>query len=168
MKQQRQTAEEGKEHLLSVMRKTRSQRVLAGTASDTSRVGDHGDPQRVADAAGISKVWLYHIAGDEFRALRAELPGSRKTRDEEVAALRQENTQLHEQLKAAQEQARLASSTALKKAMVMLEQWEQENLELRGHIRVLTRRLEQAGGYIDFDATAPQLDRKSHLKPVDL
>ncbi len=158
MKQQRQTAEEGKEHLLSVMREVHAQ--VTSQSEFTA--------QRVADAAGISKVWLYHIAGDEFRALRAELPGSRKTRDEEVAALRQENTQLHEQLKAAQEQARLASSTALKKAMVMLEQWEQENLELRGHIRVLTRRLEQAGGYIDFDATAPQLDRKSHLKPVDL
>jgi hypothetical protein len=92
--------------------------------------------QRVADAAGISKVWLYHIAGEEFRALRAELPGSRKTRDEEVA-------------------------------MVMLEQCEQENLELRGHIRVLTRRLEQAGGYVDIPPPSSQADRKSHLKPVD-
>lgn len=123
--------------------------------------------QRVADAAGISKVWLYHIAGEEFRALRAELPGSRKTRDEEVAALRQENAQLRTQLQAAQAQARLASSAALKKAMVMLEQWEQENLELRGHIRVLTRRLEQAGGYIDIAPTSAQTSRRGHLKPVD-
>ncbi len=123
--------------------------------------------QRVADAAGISKVWLYHIAGEEFRALRADLPGSRKTRDEEVAALRQENTQLRIQLKAAQEQARLASSTALKKAMVMLEQWEQENLELRGHIRVLTRRLEQAGGYVDTPSPSSSASGRGHLKPVD-
>jgi hypothetical protein len=114
-----------------------------------------------------TKVWLYHIAGEEFRALRAELPGSRKTRDEEVAALRQANAQLCTQLKAAQEQARLASSTALKKAMVMLEQWEQENLELRGHIRVLTRRLEQAGGYIDVPLTSSSASRKGYLKPVD-
>jgi hypothetical protein len=123
--------------------------------------------QRVADAAGISKVWLYHVAGEEFRALRAELPGSRKTRDEEVAALRQENAQLRIQLKAAREQAHLASSIALKKAMVMLEQWEQENLELRGHIRVLTRRLEQTGGYIDIIATSSPATRKDYLKPVD-
>jgi hypothetical protein len=108
-----------------------------------------------------------HIAGEEFRALRAKLPGSRKTRDEEVAALRQKNAQLCEQLKAAQEQARLASSTALKKAMVMLEQWEQENLELRGHIRVLTRRLEQAGGYVDIAPTSSPASHKGHLKPVD-
>lgn len=157
MKQQRRTAEEGKEYLLSVMREVHAQ--VASQSEFTA--------QRIAKAAGISKVWLYHIAGEEFRALRAELPGSRKTRDEEVATLRQENAQLRAQLKAAQEQARLASSTALKKAMVMLEQWEQENLELRGHIRVLTRRLEQAGGYIDVPPPSSPASRKGHLKPVD-
>jgi hypothetical protein len=157
MKQQRRTAEEGKEHLLEVMRE-----IHAHVASQSEFTA-----QRVADAAGISTVWLYKIAGEEFRALRAQLRGSRKTRDEEVAALRQENAHLRTQLEDAQEQARLASSTALKKAFVLLEQWEQENLELRGHIRVLTRRLEQAGGYIDIEATPSQLDRKSHLKPVD-
>lgn len=116
MKQQRRTAEDSKEHLLMVMREVHAQ---VTSQSDFTA-------QRVADAAGISKVWLYHIAGDEFRALRAELPGSRKTRDEEVATLRQENAQLRTQLKAAQEQARLASSMALKKAMAMLEQWNRK------------------------------------------
>lgn len=157
MKQQRRTAEDGKEHLLTVMREIHAQ--VASQSEFTA--------QRVADTAGISKVWLYHIAGDEFRALRAELPGSRKTRDEEVATLRQENAQLRTQLKAVQEQARLASSAALKKAMVMLEQWEQENLELRGHIRVLTRRLEPAGGYVDVVPPSSPESRKGHLKPVD-
>src|SRR5690349_15262028 len=157
MKQQRKTAEAGKEHLLAVMREIHTQ--VTSQSEFTA--------QRIADAAGISKVWLYHIAGEEFRALRAQLPGSRKTRDEEVAALRQENAQLRSQLKAAQEQARLASSTALKKAMVMLEQWEQENLELRGHIRVLTRRLEQAGGYVDIAPSSLQVDHKTKLKSVD-
>src|SRR6266581_9027673 len=153
MKQQRKTAEEGKEHLLSVMREVHAQ--MTGQSEFTA--------QRVAYAAGISTVWLYKTAGEEFRTLRAQLPGSRKTRDEEVAALRQENAQLRTQLEEAQEQARLASSAALKQAFVMLEQWEQENLELRGHIRVLTRRLEQAGGYIDIEATPSQRDRKSPL-----
>lgn len=157
MKQQRRTAEDNKEHLLVMMREIHAQ--VTSQSEFTA--------QRIADAAGISKVWLYHIAGDEFRALRAGLPGSRKTRDEEVAALRQENAHLRTQLKAAQEQAHLASSTALKKAMVMLEQWEQENLELRGHIRVLTRRLEQAGGYVDVSPPSSPASRKGHLKPVD-
>lgn len=157
MKQQRRTAEEGKEHLLAVMREVHAH--VEGQSEFTA--------QRVVDAAGVSTVWLYKLAGEEFRALRAQLPGSRKTRDEEVAALRQENAQLHKQLEEVQEQAHLASSTALKKAFALLEQWEQENLELRGHIRVLTRRLEQAGEYIDIEATPSQLDRKSHLKPVD-
>ena len=157
MKQQRSTAEEGKEHLLTAMRE-----VYAQVTSQSEFTA-----QRVADAAGISKVWLYHVAGEEFRALRAELPGSRKTRDEEVAALRQENAQLRVQLKEVQEQVRLAYSDALKKAIVMLEQWEQENLELRGHLRVSTRRLEQAGGYVEIMATSPQGSRKGYLKPVD-
>lgn len=105
MKQQRRTAEDGKEHLLMVMREIHAQ--VTSQSEFTA--------QQIADAAGISKVWLYHIAGEEFRALRAGLPGSRKTRDEEVAALRQENAELRAQLKTAQEQARLASSTALKR-----------------------------------------------------
>jgi|SRR5712692_6387595 hypothetical protein len=158
MKQPRKTAEAGKERLLAVMQEVRAQ--VSSQSEFTA--------QRIAEAAGISKVWLYHIAGEEFRALRAELPGSRKTRDEELATLRRENAELRAQLKAAQEQARLASSAALKKAMVMLEQWEQENLELRGHIRVLTRRLEQTGGYVDITPPTSQAGRKSHLKPVDL
>ncbi|GHP00064.1 hypothetical protein KSF_101110 [Reticulibacter mediterranei] len=122
---------------------------------------------KIAPSPVRCRVWLYHIAGEEFRALRAELPGSRKTRDEEVAALRRENAELRAQLKTAQEQARLASSAALKSAMIMLEQWEQENLELRGHTRVLTRRLEQTGGYADITPPTSQAGRKSHLKPVD-
>lgn len=88
MKQQRRTAEEGKEHLLAVMREIHAQ--VSSQSEFTA--------QRIADAVGISKVWLYHIAGEEYRALRAELPGSRKTRDEEVAALRQENTHLLQQI----------------------------------------------------------------------
>src|SRR2546421_7313557 len=84
MKQARKTAEEGKEDLISVMREVHAQ--MTGQSEFTA--------QRVADAAGISTVWLYKTAGEEFRTLRAQLPGSRKTRDEEVAALRQENAQL--------------------------------------------------------------------------
>ncbi len=84
-----------------------------------------------------------------------------------MAALRQENTQLRIRLKEVQDQARLASSDALKKAMILLEQWEQENLELRGHIRVLTRRLEQARGYVDVTSSQPQDTRKGYLRSVD-
>lgn len=158
MKQQRKTAEEQKKHVLAVMQEVRTQ--VTSQSEFTA--------ERVAVEAGISKVWLYHIAGEEFSTLRAQLPGSRKTRDEELAALRQENARLQTQLKEAQEQARLAVSTALKKAFAMLEQWEQENLELRGHIRLLTHRLEQAGGYVDIVATQVQANRKGHLKPVDV
>jgi hypothetical protein len=62
MKQQRRTAEEGKEHLLAVMREIHAQ--VASQSTFTA--------QRVADAAGISTVWLYKIAGEEFRALRVQ------------------------------------------------------------------------------------------------
>lgn len=153
----RKTAEEQKEHVVAVMQQLQAQ---VTKQSDFTA-------ERVATAAGISKVWLYQVAGEEFRALRAQLPGSRKTRDEEVAILRQENAQLRAQLKEAQERARLASSTAIKKALDMLEQWEQENLELRGRIRILTQRLEQAGGYVEIVATPSQASRNGHLKPVD-
>lgn len=158
MSKQRKTAEERKEHILAVI-----QEVQAQVTSQREFTAE-----RVAAAAGISKVWLYQIAGEEFSALRAQLPGSRKTRDEELAALRRENAQLHVQLEKAQEQARLAVSTALQKAYVMLEQWEQENLELRGHIRLLTHRLEHAGGYVDIVTAPSQGNGKGHLKSVDI
>ena len=158
MNQQRKTAEERKEHVLAVMQEVRAQ--VTSQREFTA--------ERIAAEAGISKVWLYHIVGEEFSALRAQLPGSRKTRGEELAALRQENTQLRLELEKAQEEARLAVSTALKKAFVMLEQWEQENLELRGHIRLLTRRMEQEGGYVDIVTTPSQGNRKGHLKSVDM
>jgi len=157
MKQQRGTKEERKEHVLAMMQEVRTQ--VTSQREFTA--------ERVATAAGISKVWLYEIAGEEFSVLRAQLPGSRKTRDEELAALRQENTQLRLQLEKAQEEARLAVSTALKKAFAMLEQWEQENLELRGRIRLLTHRLEQVGGYVDIVAAPSQGKSKGHLKSVD-
>lgn len=157
MNKQRKTAEERKEHVLAMMQEVRAQ--VTSQREFTA--------ERVAAAAGISKVWLYQIAGEEFSALRAQLPGSRKTRDEELAALRRENTQLREQLEKAQEQARLAVSTALQKAYAMLELWEQENLELRGHIRLLTRRLEQAGGYVDIVTAPSQGNGKGHLRSVD-
>ncbi len=57
MKQQRRTAEDNKEHLLVMMREIHAQ--VTSQSEFTA--------QRIADAAGISKVWLYHIAGDEFR-----------------------------------------------------------------------------------------------------
>lgn len=44
---------------------------------------------------------------------------------------------------------------------------EQENLELRGRIRVLTRRLEQAGGYIDVLPSSSSSNHEGHLKAVD-
>jgi hypothetical protein len=61
----------------------------------------------------------------------------------------------------------LASLATLKKAVVMLEQWEQANLELRGHIQVLIRRLERVGGYVDITTSPAQSSIKSHLKLVD-
>ncbi len=84
-------------------------------------MGSEFTAQRVADAACISKVWLYYFAGEEFRSLQAKLPRSHNTRVEEMAALRQDNTQLRAQLKEVQEQARLTPSDALKKAIAMLE-----------------------------------------------
>ena len=157
MNKQKGTKEEGKEHVLAAMQKVWEQ--VTSQREFTA--------ERIAAEAGISKVWLYHLAGEEFSSLRAQLPGSRKTRDEEMRVLRQENAQLRAQFEKAQEEARLAVSTALKRAFTMLEQWEQENLELRGHIRLLTRRLEQAGGYVDIVPDTPHTNREGHLKVVD-
>ena len=68
MNKQRKTKEEGKEHVLAAMQKVWEQ--VTSQREFTA--------ERIAAEAGISKVWLYQIAGEEFSSLRAQLPGSRK------------------------------------------------------------------------------------------
>lgn len=105
---------------------------------------------RVAQAAGISVVFLYRLVGPEYKALRAQLPGPRKTAEEELQALREANAALRHQLQELRQQGRSQGIMVLKEAIILQERLEEENLALRGRIRVLLRRLEETGGYVTY------------------
>ena len=76
-------------------------------------------------------------------ALRAQLPGVHRVRDEVVSELRRENEELHRQLQTAQENLRTTALTELDEAIHMIELLEEENLHLRGEVKRLRKQLEE-------------------------
>jgi hypothetical protein len=98
--------------------------------------------EAVASAARISTVLLYRYVGAEFQALGAQLPGSRRLRDEVVTALRRENVELRLQLQETQKKLRTTALTELDDAIRMIERLEEENLHLRGEVKRLRKQLE--------------------------
>ncbi len=99
--------------------------------------------EAVAKAAGISSVLLYRYAGAEFQALRAQLPGVHRVRDEVMSELRHENAELRQQLQEAQEKLRATALSELDEAIRMIEMLEEENLHLREEIKRLLKQLEE-------------------------
>src|SRR5262249_45928008 len=81
--------------------------------------------------------------GTEFQALRAQLPGVHRVRDEVVSELRREKAELHRQLQTAQENLRTTALTELDEAIHMIELLEEENLHLRGEVKRLRKQLEE-------------------------
>jgi predicted nuclease with TOPRIM domain len=130
---QRMKAEERREQLLALMTHLHQQ---AHTQADFTA-------ELVARTAQISTVLLYRHAGAEFQALRAQLPGIHRVRDEVMHELRQENAELRQQLQAAQEQLRATALSELDEAIRMIELLEEENLHLRGEVKRLRKQLEE-------------------------
>jgi AcrR family transcriptional regulator len=130
---QRMKAEKRREQLLALM-------------ADIHRKAEtQGDftAEAVAKAAGISTVLLYRYAGTEFQALRAQLPGVHRVRDEVMSELRRENAELRQQLQEVQTKLRMTALSELDEAIRMIEFLEEENLHLRGEVKRLRKQLEE-------------------------
>src|SRR5216684_8372377 len=110
--------------------------------------------EKIARAAGISSVMLYRLVRPEFQTLRSKLPGSRRPTDEVTRTLRIENADLRRQLREAQEKLRTTAVEELDEAIRLMECLEEENLQLRGEVKLLRRRL-QEGGYVFVHAPVP-------------
>jgi AcrR family transcriptional regulator len=130
---QRMKAEERREQILALMADIHRQ---AETQGDFTA-------EAVAKAAGISTVLLYRYVGSEFQALRAQLPGVHRIRDEVMSELRQEIAVLHHQLQEAQGKLRATALSELDEAIRMIELLEEENLHLRGEVKRLRKQLEE-------------------------
>lgn len=130
---QRMKAEERREQLL----------VFMADIHRNAQTQEDFTAEAVAKAAGISTVLLYRYVGTEFQALRVQLPGVHRVRDEVMHELRQENAALRQQLQTAQRQLRATALSELDEAIRMIEQLEEENLHLRGEVKRLHRQLEE-------------------------
>jgi len=132
---QRLSAQERREQLLQIMQSLHQQ--AENQAEFTA--------EKVADEARISTVLLYRYVGPEFKALRDHLPGSHRPKDKVIRTLWHENTELHRQLREAQEKLRTTAVEELDEAILLIERLEEENLQLRAENKLLRKRLEEGG-----------------------
>ncbi len=136
--QQRMNATERRNQLLTIMHDLHQQ---AESQADFT-------PKKISEMAGISKVMFYRLVCSEFQALRAQLPGPRRSYDEVLRNLRLENTNLRRQLREARAKLRTTAVEELDKAMRTMEDLEKENLQLRNQVELLNKRLREGGHVI--------------------
>lgn len=101
---------------------------------------------KIANSAGISTVWFYKLVHPEFQALRAQLPGPRLSRDEELSRSRCEVAELRQKLQDTQHKLRTTAVEDLDEAILLLERYEKENNQLRQQNALLKKRLNDEGG----------------------
>ena len=104
--------------------------------------------ERIAQSAGISTVWLYKLARSEFQILRSQLSGPRLLRDEELTQLRHENAELKKKLQDVETKLHTTAVKELDEAIVELERYEKDNIQLRQQVTLLHKRLEEGGHII--------------------
>ncbi len=130
---QRMSAIERRAQLLTIMQEMQAK---AQSQADFTAA-------KIAQAAGISTVMLYRLVRPEFQTLRSELPGSQRPTDEVMRKLRLDNADLRRQLREAREKLRTTAVEELDEAIRLMERLEEENLQLRGEVKLLRRRLEE-------------------------
>jgi AraC-like DNA-binding protein len=145
---QRMSATERRSQLLTIMQEMH---LKAESQTDFTA-------EKIAQAAGISTVMLYRLVRAEFQTLRSELPGSRRPTDEMMRTLRIENADLRRQLRDTREKLRTTAVEEIDEAIRLMERLEEENLKLRGEVKLLRKRL-QEGGNVFIQAPTPGIGR---------
>jgi len=103
---------------------------------------------KIAESAGISTVWFYKLVRPEFQALRSQLSGPRLSRDEELSRLRCEVADLRQKLQEVQHKLRTTAVEDLDEAILLIERYEKENIQLRQQVALLQKRLGEGGHVI--------------------
>lgn len=102
--------------------------------------------EKLAQKAGISTVRFYKVAGDKFQDYCSKLPKFRRTRDEILDGLRQENDSLKKQVKELKKEIENIAEQDINEAIFLIEQLEMENIALREEIVCLKQQLSSADG----------------------
>lgn len=126
------SADRRREHLLSVVKD------LYGKAKVKSDL----TAELVAEAAGVSAVWVYKRVGDELRELRATLPaGCRPAGDADAEP--RSKVELRARLKQLKASYEAVIGGDIAGAIRHIELLDEENRMLRERVRVLEKRLSE-------------------------
>ena len=128
---QRLKAGERRESVLQVMRE-----MHAGAKSQEDFTA-----AKVAGRAGISVVWLYRLAGEEFRELRAQLEGSRRPKESVIKKLKRQISSLRREVRELKAKLKAAAREQIIEAIRTIELLDAENRMLRAEVKTLREQL---------------------------
>jgi hypothetical protein len=86
-------------------------------------------------------VWFYELVGEEYRKMRASLPGAPAVNDDSVISLRREIVCLRAQLRGLKAKYEEKLKAKLAKAIRQIELLDSENRMLREKVALLESRL---------------------------
>jgi hypothetical protein len=95
----------------------------------------------LACEAGVSAVWLYALVGEQFRRLRAQLPGPITSAESPVSRLRREIAELQGKLKELNAKYEFRIQENIAGAIRHIELLDGENRMLRERVAALEKQL---------------------------
>jgi Na+/phosphate symporter len=131
---QRMSSSERRRSVLKIMREMHK----------TAKNQDDFTPKKVAQKAGISVVWLYHLVGKEFRKLRAQLEGPRRPKETVISRLKAQVRALRKEVRALKAKLKAAALEEIAEAIRMIELLDAENRMLRDEVKMLRQRLAES------------------------
>lgn len=97
----------------------------------------------LARESGVSVVWFYRLVGEEYRSMRASLPGAPAVNEDSVISLRREVGRLRTQLRGLKARYEEKLRAKLAKAIKHIELLDRENRFLREKVTQLEERLNE-------------------------
>jgi hypothetical protein len=100
--------------------------------------------EMIAKEANVSATMLYRLIGEEFKELRATLPGPRRSPRTVENDLRRIIKELMERVRQLEEELKASRNGKAIEETEMYEGMEAENRMLRGRVKILERRLKES------------------------
>ena len=104
----------------------------------------------IAAEAGVSEVYVYNIIGEEFKQLRAKLPGPRRSPDTVLAELRQKLTDWERQFRELKDKYEEAIKMDIGEMIITLERYDAGERRLMSIIEMLIDRLRRCGQKVEL------------------
>jgi regulator of replication initiation timing len=100
--------------------------------------------KKIAERAGISVVWFYHICGEEFRELRSKLEGNRKPNETVIHKLKVQIKALRKEVRELRVKLKAAAIEEISEAIRIIESLDAENRMLRAEVKMLRQRIAES------------------------